>query len=269
MNNPVLLAVAPNGAYKSKREHPALPLTTDEIASDAKACMKSGARMLHLHIRDTDFKHSLSVSRYKKTISKVRHKTDDGLLVQVTSEAGGSYRPAEQFAMIEKLKPQAVSIALREIASLDDKTLNLHFNNMRKHNTWPQIILYNQHDLEQYYSYQQRAVIPGAGLPILLVIGKMQAEGAFNMEILTDNRLQDFPSWMVCAFGMEEHQAAIVASHNAGHVRIGFENNTKLLDGSAAKNNAELVAQTATSMFLAKRKLADLTEAMNIMRPDW
>jgi uncharacterized protein (DUF849 family) len=50
----VILAVAPNGARKTKADHPALPMTPEEIAMTAAACHEAGAAMIHLHVRDPD-----------------------------------------------------------------------------------------------------------------------------------------------------------------------------------------------------------------------
>ncbi|MCP4385476.1 MAG: 3-keto-5-aminohexanoate cleavage protein, partial [Hyphomicrobiales bacterium] len=37
---PVLLAVAPNGARLRRTDHPALPMTPDELARTASACLE-------------------------------------------------------------------------------------------------------------------------------------------------------------------------------------------------------------------------------------
>ena len=43
------LTVAPNGARKTKADHPALPMTTEELAVCAQDCQIAGA--IHLHMR--------------------------------------------------------------------------------------------------------------------------------------------------------------------------------------------------------------------------
>ena len=55
----VLIAVAPNGARLSRRDHAALPLTSDEIAETALSCAQAGAVMIHLHVRDDEGRHCL------------------------------------------------------------------------------------------------------------------------------------------------------------------------------------------------------------------
>ena len=51
---PLILTVAPNGAYKSTADHAALPITPDALAATARECLDAGAAMLHLHVRQPD-----------------------------------------------------------------------------------------------------------------------------------------------------------------------------------------------------------------------
>ena len=43
----VIIAVAPNGARKTKDNHPNIPLTPTEIAQTAQDCLSAGASMMH------------------------------------------------------------------------------------------------------------------------------------------------------------------------------------------------------------------------------
>jgi uncharacterized protein (DUF849 family) len=47
-----LITVAPTGAESAKADVPNLPVTLEELVDTAKACEKSGAAMIHVHIRD-------------------------------------------------------------------------------------------------------------------------------------------------------------------------------------------------------------------------
>ncbi|MFQ5760733.1 MAG: 3-keto-5-aminohexanoate cleavage protein [Acidiferrobacterales bacterium] len=51
--SPLILAVAPNGAHRTRHDHPALPITPAEIARAAAESCEAGASMIHLHVRDT------------------------------------------------------------------------------------------------------------------------------------------------------------------------------------------------------------------------
>ncbi len=53
-----------------------------------------------------------------------------------------------------------------------------------------------------------------------------------------------------------------------GHVRIGFENNMHLLDGSIAQNNAELVKQFKNLSLIFNRDVATIGQARNFIIPE-
>ncbi|MHA1599614.1 MAG: 3-keto-5-aminohexanoate cleavage protein, partial [Alphaproteobacteria bacterium] len=93
---PLILTVAPNGARRGHADHPALPITPDEIGRCAAACADAGAAMIHLHVRDRDGGHSLDADAYRAAIDAVRREAGERIIVQVTSEAVGIYEPAEQ-----------------------------------------------------------------------------------------------------------------------------------------------------------------------------
>ncbi|MEE9326875.1 MAG: 3-keto-5-aminohexanoate cleavage protein [Cocleimonas sp.] len=266
-----LIAVAPNGARKLLSDHPHIPLDTNHIATTAKDCLVAGASMIHLHVRDDSGRHSLSVNLYQQAIVEINKATDSGIFIQVTSEAVGKYTAVEQFAMIHALKPDAVSIALREIKSLDEKIISHHFKTMRQANIAPQLILYNQTDLSLYRDWLNRGVIVGKAFPILFVIGKEQLEGSFDNTILRQEFIRDIPnsSWMVCAFGENEFHAGKLAAEIGGHIRLGFENNCLLDSGVIAKSNAEIIEQMAKYLSSNNLNLANLEQTKKLMRPDW
>lgn len=265
----ILLAVAPNGARKNKESHPAIPLTAEEIGQETKACMNAGASMIHLHVRNSLGEHSLSVDYYRQAIQQIEQQTDKGIFIQATTEAVGKYSPDEQFGMIHLLKPDAVSIAIREIKKLDEIEINENFNQLRKDNILPQLILYNNLDVAKYKYYLDEGILPGNAYPVLLVLGKTHAQGSFELHDLEGDLDIPASSIMVCAFGEEEYLAGQLAINKGWHVRIGFENNDRLMDGTIAKNNAELIAQIAKYVGLENKEIATVEDAKSIMTPDW
>jgi uncharacterized protein (DUF849 family) len=63
-----LLQVALNG----DREHPAVPRTPDELASEARASVDAGARVLHLHPYDSDGRQTFEAEPCADAIRAVR-----------------------------------------------------------------------------------------------------------------------------------------------------------------------------------------------------
>ena len=89
------LMVAPNGATKTKTDHPALPITLDEVAETARACMAAGADGLHLHLRDIEGGHLLDSGAYREALEHLARELP-AIPVQITTEAGGRYDPGHQ-----------------------------------------------------------------------------------------------------------------------------------------------------------------------------
>ena len=225
-----------------------------------------------MHVRNPkDNSHSLSVAHYQTAIGAIEQSCHQELFVQVTSEAVGIYSPKEQFEMIHGLKPTAVSIGLREIESLSEDVIHEHFLQMKTGNVKPQIILYNQDDLDKYHDWLNRGVLPGNAYPILLVIGRPKTEGAFENSYLIEENIQKIKasSWMICAFGKNEFSAAKLAANLGGHIRIGFENNSALADGTEAENNAALINQINEYISNNHMQSASLVETKDLMTPDW
>lgn len=271
MTLPIIIAVAPNGARKTKDDHSAIPLTAEELAETAKSCMKAGASMIHLHVRDENQNHSLSVERYQDAIKQVSLKTEDEIFIQVTSESVETYSPAEQFKMIHSLKPSAVSIGIREIRSEPEEEISQHFQMMRENKVHPQLIFYNAYDISMYKDWLKRGVLPGRAYPVLFVIGKHQKEGIFELKDLNQNLVNEssFKSWMTCGFGYQEFQVAKQTLKLGGHIRIGFENNELLENRKVANNNAELIIQIEKYIKNKKFIIASVSEAQEQMTPDW
>ena len=81
------IMVAPNGARRTKSDHPALPITIEELVETAMACQQAGADGLHAHVRDADGRHILDAGLYNELLAELNSATPD-LYIQITTEAG-------------------------------------------------------------------------------------------------------------------------------------------------------------------------------------
>jgi 3-keto-5-aminohexanoate cleavage enzyme len=100
--------------------------------------------MIHVHIRDRQGGHLLAADAYRTTIAAVRAAVGDQLVIQITSEALGIYKSAEQMAVVRDVRPEAVSIALRELApDASSEAVFADFLTWRQEKVAPQIILYS------------------------------------------------------------------------------------------------------------------------------
>ncbi|RDD61688.1 3-keto-5-aminohexanoate cleavage protein [Ferruginivarius sediminum] len=258
---PLVIAVAPNGARKTAADHPRLPVTPAEIARESRACLEAGASMLHLHVRDSDGAHTLDPARYRAAIDAVRAEVGDALVIQTTTEAVGRYTPDEQIAAVRALKPEAVSLAVRELMpdAAREPAGTEFLRWCEGEGVMLQFILYDTADLVRFRDLTARGAIPGRRHFVLYVLGRyaagQQSQPRDLLPFLCAEGGLENP-WMLCAFGAKETACATTAATLGGHVRVGFENNMLLPDGRRAPDNAALVAAAAEGARAIGRPLA-------------
>lgn len=270
MTRPILITVAPNGARKLKQDHPQLPLTAAELGETAAACSEAGASMLHLHVRDKDFAHSLDPERYQAATSQIRKAAGPDLIIQITTEAVGRYQPAEQMECVRKTRPEAVSLALRELIpeARAESAAARFFHWLYTERIAPQYILYDADDIDTFKSLCQRGLVPDESIHVLLVLGRYQEAQESDPEALAPllEHLESSWLWSVCAFGHNESRCMDAAIKAGGHCRVGFENNLLLPDGNTATSNVDLVQTTADLVTQAGCRVADPATAREILQ---
>lgn len=260
---PVIVAVAPNGARRMQGDHPAVPLTADEIAREAASCAGHGACVLHLHVRDAEGRHLLDADAYRRATAAVRREVAGRMVIQITTEAAGRYAPAEQMAVVRAARPEAVSLALRELApGPDPEPAFADFMAwMRRERIAAQVILYDRTDRDRLGALIRAGCLPDDGWTVLYVLGRYAAGQRSRpqdlFEFLDGDGRSPFPDWMACAFGPAELRCLTAAAVSGGDVRTGFENNLHLPDGGIAPDNAALVARLAAELDASGLRLAD------------
>jgi 3-keto-5-aminohexanoate cleavage enzyme len=249
----VVLAVAPNGGRKTKADHPALPLTASELARTAAECLERGASMIHLHVRDAEGRHCLDPEAYRAAIASICQEVGDRLVLQITSESLSRYSPAEQRAAVLRTNPEAVSLALRELApeKADEKDFGEFLGKLKQMRILPQIILYTPSEAERLGAMLKQGLIPFDKLGVLYVLGRFALTRTALPRDLLPFLAPDMPrfeSWSACAFGRREAACVTAAALLGGHGRVGFENNLALPNGARATSNAELVGAVAQAL---------------------
>lgn len=250
---PAAVAAAPNGGRKTKADHPAVPITADELAETAAACRDAGAAMIHLHVRGRDGAPTLDAEALAEASAAIRRAVGDSLVIQVSTESLGRFSPAEQMAAVAASRPEAASLAVREFApsAADEAAFAAFLAEMRTWDTLPQFIVYAPEDLARLDALIAAGVVPWADPPVLFVLGR-HARGQISapadlLAFLAPGQRRP-GHWMVCAFGPREIACAATAAALGGHARVGFENNVLLPDGRTAADNAALVAATVAAI---------------------
>jgi len=242
------IMVAPNGARRQRRDHPALPLSPAELAQEAADCHRAGAAALHLHVRDAQGRHSLDAGRYREAMAAVAEAAP-AMAIQITTESAGIYTPDQQFACLQALRPAAASVSVREMAQAPEIATRAYAL-CAETGTQVQHILYGDSCVAQLQTWYRAGVIPDAMRDVIFVLGKyappVLAQPQDLSGFLSATRTMDL-NWSLCAFGRQERACLLAGIAAGGNPRIGFENNVEKPEGDPLATNAASVAALVTA----------------------
>ncbi|MDZ7643058.1 MAG: 3-keto-5-aminohexanoate cleavage protein [Woeseiaceae bacterium] len=245
-----MIMSAPNGARLTPEDHPAVPIDAAGLADCAAAVLAAGASAMHVHVRDDDGEHVLDADRYRAALDQVGKRVGDRLILQITTEAHERYTAAEQMQVVRDVRPEAVSLALRELCPDEaaEPAAGKFFQWLVRERIWPQYILYSAAELHRFDTLRRKGFFGQEQPFCLFVLGSHAAHQTGELAeldtILAAADCSQFP-WAVCCFGQYELRALRAARRLGGHARVGFENNVTLADGRMAGDNADLVKQLA------------------------
>lgn len=257
------LMVAPNGARRTRSDHPALPIDLDELVATATACHAAGAGGIHLHVRDNEGLHSIDVGQYREAMAAVKGAVP-GLFVQVTSEAAGRFEPDQQMAMIRALQPASVSLALSELMRppTDLATAKAFYHWAQDAGVIIHHIAYTPEQLGVFLDRVDDGTVPGNAHQLQLVLGSYAGTQPSRPEDLDayhtqiDARTDLHLDWMICAFGAAETTCLVETARRGGKMRVGFENSLWNADGSLATDNAARVREVVAALKAAGQTLS-------------
>jgi 3-keto-5-aminohexanoate cleavage enzyme len=268
MPDPTIIMVAPNGARKTHKDHPALPVSIEETVNEAADCFAAGATVLHAHVRGKADKHVLEAGLYRELIDELQIRVPE-MLIQMTTEAVGIYTPDQQIACVKGVQPEMISIALREISS-DFQRPDFaceFFNWCDEANVHIQHILYSAEDLQQFLEFKNDDVIPPSHDCVLFVLGRYSVDFQSSPDDLEPFLQTDLSklNWFTCAFGFKEQACVIAGIKQGGHARIGFENNLYQADGAVAVSTAAQVTDLVKKIDSEGLTIATIGETRRIL----
>jgi 3-keto-5-aminohexanoate cleavage enzyme len=264
--------VAPNGARRTKTDHPRLPITAAELGAEASACRAAGATAIHVHVRDGNHQHSLDPALYRGAITSIRTACPE-IIIQVTTEAAGLFNLDQQIASVKSLCPLYLSYSISELTAQGEARAEQFLAWAAEVGIAIQFILYNDADigLLARLHRSKRLHLPDAPR-VLLVAGRYSVTQDSNLAefnalygSLCANGLHEESIWMTCAFGRGEMACLERTIELGGHARVGFENAIVDSSGRLARDNAERVSIVADLAARHDRKLANPDEAAKIL----
>lgn len=273
MISPALVMAAVNGARRMPSDHPALPITVPDIARCAASCFEAGADAVHVHVRDRDGAHVLDAGLYGELVAAARREAGPDLIVQITTETVGRFTPLDQRAVVEAVRPEAVSVALREMVpdGVGEAEAAAFYARCLADGIAVQHIVYSVDDYERLIDYTRRGIVPQANPSALFVLGRYAANQESELAELVPflearRRLgQEATPFMVCAFGRGERPCLGAALAFGGNARCGFENAIVGPDGNPLRDNAESVTEVRAIATALGRGRPDRDAALKML----
>ena len=254
------IMAAPNGATKTKTDHPALPMTLEEVTQCARACQAAGADGLHFHLRTPEGIHLLDSGAYREALAHLSSGVP-GLALQITTEAAGIYLPPHQRHVALHSGASLVSVSVREMLRDGEEVTARFYRDCAEAGIQVQHICYGRDDAEALARVLPVEMFQNPALQLLFVLGRYTAGQTSSPEMLAPfsdwmQAMQIAPDWAVCAFGQGETKALTAAAALGGKMRVGFENSLTHADGQLAKDNAERVEALIRALKHAEKALA-------------
>ena len=271
-----IITCAVTGAIHTPTMSDALPITFDDIASQAIEAAEAGASILHLHTRHPDDgRPSVEPEHYEPFLGRVKQSTD--AVINITTGGAPTMLVKERLRAAEKFSP--------EMCSLNMGSMNFAFHPLAKRydsfkydwekdyiegseanifrNTFADIkeaagrlaphnikFEHECYDVGHLYNLKFCMEIGLFKTPIFIqfVMGILGGIGAdidnlVFMKRTADKLFGEDYRWSVLAAGAAQMPLATTASQMGGNVRVGLEDSLFIKRGELAASNAQQVTK--------------------------
>lgn len=288
MQRKVMISCAVTGSADTPSRNPAVPVTPAQIAASAIDAAKTGAAIVHIHVRDPKTtKPSMDGALYREVVERIRASGTD-VLINLTTGPGARFvpgdddplkpgagtslkRPDERVRHIVELKPHICSLDMGSLNMGDRVFINTpsHLQTMAKaiHDcgVLPELEVFETGHLLLAKRFLESGFVKPPGLfQICLGISWGQPATPEAMTYMR-NLLPAGCTWF--AFGISLYQFPMVAQTVllGGHPRVGLEDNIYLEKGMLAPSNAALVEKAARIVEILGDQVATPAEARQML----
>ncbi|MDL2210094.1 3-keto-5-aminohexanoate cleavage protein [Desulfovibrio sp. OttesenSCG-928-O18] len=266
----VIITVAPTGAWPSKKDNPAIPLTPKEIAADVYECWQAGAAVAHLHMRDENGAGTMNKELFKETVGLIREKCD--IVLNLTTSGDLNATDETRMAHLIELKPELgsydcgsmnwmhTSLFLNPPAFLEKLATVMNENGVK-----PEIEIFDGGMIYNAEYYQKKGFLK-APLHYQFVLGAAGGMAAtVENLVFLKGLIPDNATWSALGIGKGHLPIMYAALAMGGHVRVGMEDNVTYSKGRLAKSNAEFVERTVRVIREIDKEHATPDEARKIL----
>jgi uncharacterized protein (DUF849 family) len=295
----VIITCAVTGSIHTPTMSPYLPVTPDEVASQAIGAAEAGAAILHLHARDPkDGRPTPDPAVFMQFLPRIKQASK--AVINITTGGGHKMTLEERLAAPLKTSPEMCSLNMgsmnfglypmlgryKEFKHEWEKpylegTKDLIFRNTFQdierilkdlgegHGTRFEFECYDVGHLYNLAHFLDRKLVkpPLLVQTIFGILGGIGAdpENLAHMKRIADKLFGDSYHWSILAAGRHQMPLITMGAIMGGSVRVGLEDSLYLGKGQMAKTNAEQVTRIRTILENLSLEIATPDEARQML----
>jgi len=297
--NKVIITCAVTGSIHTPVMTPYLPITPDEIASDAIGAAEAGAAIIHLHARDPENgRPTPDPGVFMEFLPRIKQSTD--AVVNITTGGGHGMTLDERLAAPLAASPEMCSLNMGSmnfgLFPMLDKYKEFKHDWERQHlensrdfifrNTFADIekvlkrlgedhgtrFEFECYDVGHLYNlahFLDRGLVrpPLFVQTIFGILGGIGAdpENVAHMRRIADKLFGGDYQWSILAAGRHQMPLCTMAATMGANVRVGLEDSIYIGKGELAKSNAEQVAKIRSIIESLSLEVASPAEAREML----
>jgi len=284
LSKKLVISAALAGAVTTKANNPNVPYTAEEFGDEAKKCYDAGAAIVHIHARDPEKgnpTHDLEL--IKAVLENIKSKAPD-VIINLSSAISTVATDKQRIAPVQTFKPPLASLntasmnfavgdyrtgkvgmGADNIFANTFRTISKFAKEMKKAGTKPEMEIYDLGGLYNMLFLNRQEGTFTQPLHFQFVWGVLGGIPFTpkNLSLLLD-LIPPEATWSVCGVSKQQFQAGLCAAALGGHIRVGLEDNTRIITGELAKGSYEQVAWAKKVAEIAGREIAQGEEARKI-----
>ncbi len=280
LSDKVVISCALSGVAANRAQCPGIPYTPEEYGEEARRAAEAGAAIMHIHARTPDGIPSQDPKDYL-AIRDAILKRVPGMIINFSTGAIG-FTKEQRIASVVEGRP--------DVAALNMGTMNYGKYSEKRKDFVFKFIFENSFDDIAFYLKTMSGVgvrpemecfdvgqVGTAGPLIHMGLLTPPYEFSFilgvdggvpattrNIVAMVDN-LPAQSNWQVIGISRDQWRLAAAALTLGGNIRVGFEDNFYLPEGTMAASNGDLVARAARLTRDIGREPASIEEARALL----
>jgi uncharacterized protein (DUF849 family) len=274
-NRKVIITCAVTGAIHTPSMSPHLPITPDQIVSEALAAAEAGAAILHLHARDPETgRPDQTPEAFARFLPRIKQQTD--AVINLTTGGSPFMSPQERVKPAAEFKPEVASLNMgsmnfglfhllarykdfkfdwerEHLENSRDLVFRNSFNDIEhilstcsKNDTRFEFECYDIGHLYNLKHFLDRGLVkpPLFVQSVFGILGGIgtHAEDVAHMKRTADRLFGANYHWSVLGAGSAQMRIAAQAAAMGGNVRVGLEDSLWAGPQRLARSNAEQVS---------------------------